>query len=283
MTSSPHGKRPRRGHCPLFAREKKCCGHYFQRRFWPARSPEVRWRRRRMPAVRCFGTQRHSRRDRRGNHRARGQGSSLREGPVNTPSAHHGRFTRRGRSAKLYAPDLGRLDRPDQSPTTGGCFCAIAFVDFFTSRKKSVFLRRPIERVDSPFSVTRRRVCNFERQNRAIRNPWVPPIRINRDVQRRAGHRHADIWSECRERVQVEEFAPLYDFALRRIDIECKGGILCNLLFLFIGGRDGIEHRHADFQPAAGCSRGLSTNHLQRLADPFPDIPRHNPGTLNLS
>jgi hypothetical protein len=33
---------------------KKCCGHYFQRRFWPARSPEVRLRRRGMPAVRCL-------------------------------------------------------------------------------------------------------------------------------------------------------------------------------------------------------------------------------------
>ena len=29
-------------------------GDYFQRRFWSARSPEVRWRRRQMPAVRCL-------------------------------------------------------------------------------------------------------------------------------------------------------------------------------------------------------------------------------------
>src|ERR1700737_5270990 len=35
---------------------------------------------------------------------ARGQRSSLHEGPVNTRSAHDVRFTRRGRSAKLYAP-----------------------------------------------------------------------------------------------------------------------------------------------------------------------------------
>jgi acetyl esterase/lipase len=47
-------------------------------------------------------------------------------------------------------------------------------------------------------------------------------------------------------------------------------------------GRE-LNPRHADFQPAAGCSRGLLINHLQRLADPFPGIPRHNPGTLNLS
>ena len=51
----------------------------------------------------AFGTQGHSRRDRCGNHRARGQGSSLHEGPVNTRSAHDVRFTRRGRSANLYA------------------------------------------------------------------------------------------------------------------------------------------------------------------------------------
>src|SRR6267378_4475810 len=40
--------------CPQFTGERKCCGHYFQRRFWSARSPAVRWRRRRMPAVRCL-------------------------------------------------------------------------------------------------------------------------------------------------------------------------------------------------------------------------------------
>ena len=44
-----------------------------------------------------------------GNQRARGQGSSLHEGPINTRSAHEVRFARRGRSANLYAPDLGRL------------------------------------------------------------------------------------------------------------------------------------------------------------------------------
>ena len=36
----------------------------------------------------AFGTRGHSRRDRCGNHRARGQGSSLHEGPLNTRSAH---------------------------------------------------------------------------------------------------------------------------------------------------------------------------------------------------
>ena len=39
---------------PPFTRENTCCAHCFQRRFWPARSPVVRWRRRRMPAVRCL-------------------------------------------------------------------------------------------------------------------------------------------------------------------------------------------------------------------------------------
>jgi hypothetical protein len=37
------------------------------------------------------------------------------------------------------------------------------------------------------------------------------------------------------------------------------------------------------FSRFTGCSRGLSINHLQRLADPFSGPPRHNPGTLNLS
>src|SRR5271157_5113557 len=44
-----------------------------------------------------------------------------------------------------------------------------------------------------------------------------------------------------------------------------------------------MNPRHADFQPAAGGSRGLSINHLQRLPPLFPGTPRHNPGTLNLS
>src|SRR5450631_3331592 len=47
-------------------------------------------------------------------------------------------------------------------------------------------------------------------------------------------------------------------------------------------GRE-LNPRHADFQSLFGVSRGLSINHLQRLADPFPGTPRHNPGTLNLS
>src|SRR5713226_4693805 len=47
-------------------------------------------------------------------------------------------------------------------------------------------------------------------------------------------------------------------------------------------GRE-LNPRHADFQSIFGDLRGLSINHLQRLADPFPGSPRHNPGTLNLS
>ena len=49
----------------------------------------------------AIGTRAHSRRARRGDQRARGQGSSLHEGPVNTRSPHDVRFTRRGRNAKL--------------------------------------------------------------------------------------------------------------------------------------------------------------------------------------
>ena len=47
---------------------------------------------------------------------ARGQGSSLHEGPPNIRSAHAVRVTREGRSANLCTPDLARLDRPRQSP-----------------------------------------------------------------------------------------------------------------------------------------------------------------------
>src|SRR6185312_4091666 len=43
------------------------------------------------------------------------------------------------------------------------------------------------------------------------------------------------------------------------------------------------NHRHADFQPGLGGSRGLSINHLQRLPAPSPGPPRHNYGTSNLS
>jgi hypothetical protein len=43
--------------------------------------------------------------------------------------------------------------------------------------------------------------------------------------------RHADISSECREYVQANDFAPFYDFALRRVHIETKAGILGNFLF----------------------------------------------------
>ncbi len=44
-----------------------------------------------------------------------------------------------------------------------------------------------------------------------------------------------------------------------------------------------MNPRHADFQSFFRGLRGLSINHLQRLADPFPGSPRHNPGTPNLS
>ena len=49
-----------------------------------------------------------------------------------------------------------------------------------------------------------------------------------------------------------------------------------------MAGRE-LNPRHADFQSVFGDSRGLSINHLQRLADPVPGTPRHNPGKLNLS
>src|SRR5258707_785416 len=47
-------------------------------------------------------------------------------------------------------------------------------------------------------------------------------------------------------------------------------------------GRE-LNPRHADFQAFRGDFRGLSINHLQRLATPFPGTQRHNPATLNLS
>src|ERR1700693_5597879 len=59
------------------------------------------------------------------------------------------------------------------------------------------------------------------------------------------------------------------------------------LLILFkIVAREEIEpptRGFSAFQLAAGLSRGLIINHLQRLADPFPGTPRHTPGTVNLS
>jgi hypothetical protein len=36
-----------------------------------------------------------------------------------------------------------------------------------------------------------------------------------------------------------------------------------------VAGRE-LNPRHAHFQPLTGCFRGLSINHLQRLADPLP-------------
>ncbi len=47
--------------------------------------------------------------------------------------------------------------------------------------------------------------------------------------------------------------------------------------------RGGIEPPTRGFSVAAGGSRGLSVNHLQRLPTPNPATPRHNPGTPNLS
>jgi hypothetical protein len=37
------------------------------------------------------------------------------------------------------------------------------------------------------------------------------------------------------------------------------------------------------FEKICVIEMGLSINHLQRLADPFPGTPRHNRGTPNLS
>src|SRR5579862_6307266 len=56
----------------------------------------------------------------------------------------------------------------------------------------------------------------------------------------------------------------------------------CLCPWRFVAGRE-LNPRHADFQSFFGDSRGLSINHLHRLANPFPGTPRHNPGTLNLS
>src|SRR5213080_1006801 len=53
----------------------------------------------------AFGTQGHSRRDRCGNQRTCGQGSSLHEGPVNTRSAHDVRLNRRGPGRLAPAPE----------------------------------------------------------------------------------------------------------------------------------------------------------------------------------
>src|ERR1700735_5279374 len=47
-------------------------------------------------------------------------------------------------------------------------------------------------------------------------------------------------------------------------------------------GRE-LNPRHADFQAFREGLRGLTINHLQALASPFPGTPRHNYGTLNLS
>src|SRR5271165_3339566 len=47
--------------------------------------------------------------------------------------------------------------------------------------------------------------------------------------------------------------------------------------------REGIELPARGFSGIFRGLRGLSINHLQRLADPLPGSPRHNPGTLNLS
>jgi hypothetical protein len=82
--------------------------------------------------------------------------------------------------------------------------------------------------------------------------------------------RHADIWSEGRERVQVEEFAPFYDFALRRINIESKGGILCNLLFLLIGGREGIEPPTRGFSARRRMFQGFINQSLTASCRPLP-------------
>ena len=73
-TSSPRGKRPRCGHCPVFAREKNA-------EYTICSDDSGRRARRKCDGAGAgcrlcvaFGTQGHSRRARCGNHRARGQG-----------------------------------------------------------------------------------------------------------------------------------------------------------------------------------------------------------------
>src|SRR5205807_9742542 len=99
-------KRPRRGHCRYSRGRKNAADTIFS-------DDSGRRARRKCDGAGAgcrlcvaFGTRGHSRRARCGNHRARGQGSSLYEGPVNTRSAHDVRFNRRGRDAKLHHPDL---------------------------------------------------------------------------------------------------------------------------------------------------------------------------------
>jgi hypothetical protein len=50
--------------------------------------------------------------------------------------------------------------------------------------------------------------------------------------------------------VQAHDFAPFYDFAPQRVDIESTQDIMHNSLFLFAAGRK-LNPRHADFQSAA--------------------------------
>jgi hypothetical protein len=73
-------------------------------------------------------------------------------------------------------------------------------------------------------------------------------------------------------RKQCVGAAGTYGFTVTRLPLPRMG----------IAGRE-LNPRHADFQSFFGGLRGLTINQLQRLADPFPGTPRHNPGTPNLS
>jgi hypothetical protein len=115
-------------------------------------------------------------------------------------------------------------------------FAQSAFADFSYVREEEVLLRRLIGCVDSPFSVNACAISSARIARSAIRGC---PIRINRDVERRGGPRHADIWSERRGCAQVQEFAPFSDRALRRTVIEFTESITRNVLFLWIGGQGG--------------------------------------------
>jgi hypothetical protein len=75
--------------------------------------------------------------------------------------------------------------------------------------------------------------------------------------------------------VQADVFAQFYDFALRRSEIELKEGILRNLLFLLLAGREGIEPPDTRiFSPLPGVTGAeLVTNEAQH---PFRTVAPSN-------